>query len=252
MSQLFFVCSSLEELKLDQPISQSLEGLIELFRLNLPKSVLKNLINLRLFGDIFNIQLMFYDRMFADFGTLHRKELDDLSLVEGRLPEYVTEFLHKHTTNQERRQHFSELLTCYLKEQIATHTGFLKEVFEVFFQLRITIAFLRAKKIGYPVDKALSFADPHEPFVRFLLDQADLDSAEVDPQFMRMKGVIEQSKDPVDLRFEYTRFIVQFVEDKVADKPYSQDFIYSYFIRFAFIKQLQKDLRGNNKQFMAI
>ncbi len=101
-------------------------------------------------------------------------------LIDGdKNPPFLTDFLQKYDTLQDRLKYFSALVVGYFRYEIPRAHGFLKRYLQMERELRLLFVGFRAKALGRDLFTELQFEDPSDDFVAQILAQKD--SKEFEP-----------------------------------------------------------------------
>lgn len=237
MTNYYFLTIVLPELRIGDPLEISFEELDTLFRENLTVQDFEKIKTLRRYYDIQNIRSFWKGEELDLHGNFNVVEIEEALLSQYGFPKYVYDFIEKYETVSECLRHFSELISCYMEQEVSETHGFLHDYLLFEQELQIVLSAFRAKKLGRDIIRELQFEDPENPLVVQIIAQKD--SAEYEPpeKFEDLKIIFETNQDnPLELYKALCEYRFNEVDTLLGMDFFSSKRILGYFIQFILVE----------------
>ncbi|MCH9611702.1 MAG: hypothetical protein S4CHLAM102_01720 [Chlamydiia bacterium] len=223
MSFSGFIAAGLESLDLSKKPETHFDNLMESFEQFMPKPFLHQVKVIRRYIDIINIRSFLKNEPIDHRGNLSAEELE-IELANGELlPDYVIEYFEENQTKDQQIRNFPGLISRYFSNEMSEAKGVLREYLQFERELRLLIAVVLAKRLGMNVREQLQFEDTSDPFVTFLLAQADRQRIDFPFGFEELQGAFDENVGADErLRminaFRYNRFNAVHVSEQLSQE----------------------------------
>ena len=238
MARYYFLTTILPDVVLDEQPRLSFEELIPLYLTNMTASDFEQFQLLRRWIDIQNLRLFWEGLEVDPRGNWLRMALDRLLLTDEALPAVLIDYLLQYESDAQRLEHYPELLSAYLRQEVEERSGFLQDYFAFERRLSIILTGLRAKRVGRDLAKELATEDPTEPTTAWMLSFRDAASIEPPPGFEELGVILERYADsPMLLRRDLTRYQLNWVVERVQDRPFTLEFLLGYAVQLLLVER---------------
>lgn len=238
MNNYYFLGTLLPDLKIGEPPELGFKELDQLMKDNLSKADYEKTRTLRQIYDIANLKAYWKGKPFDSTGNLNAKELEEAELTRTRLPDYVFTYIDKYPTNEERLQHYPELLSSFYQNAIKNSSGLFKDFLILERDIRIILAAFRAKKLGKDIYKELQYEDPNSDLVAQILAQKDSSTYEPPEKYQEIKHFFDQYyDDPIELQKALIDYSFTKINEQVDTDLFSIDRILSYMIEVIMVEK---------------
>lgn len=236
MSQYYFVVSALPPLQLGIKPELSFKELREMVGENLTDRDLRQFDLLLEQIDLYNIKALWLGLPLDDRGTMSGKELEEALLVPGRLPSYITDFVERFETNEDRLRYFSSLFASMYNQK---REGFLAKNYAFEREVALVLTALRAKKTGRDIVRELQFEDPYDPFVTDILVQKDAPEYTPPMEYEDLKAIfVENSSDPRKLYENILKYRFKKIGEWTENEHFTLDRILAYAARLLIVEKI--------------
>lgn len=251
MAEYYFLASLLPSLAIGHVPDLDFHELKELFRINLTDEDKEKVHQLLSLIDLENLRAFWAKQSHDPRGNYSRAEIEQ-SLQDkswpGDLewPSYLKEFIEKYHDDKEKIEHFSELLSTFLKvEASMLEEGFLKEYFIFLREWNLIMVGFRAKKLGRNLAKELQYEDPKDPIVAEILAQKDAPVYEPPYEYKELKSIfLEFSEFPLELHKALLAYSFRVVEELCGNEFFSIDRLLGFMARLLMVeKWLELDMQ---------
>lgn len=200
MANYYFLATLLPPLKVGTPPELGSKELNFLLQQNLTKRDLEKIVVMRRLTDVENIQNIIRKQPLQTGGNFTVQELKE-RLESGKdLPEYILQFWQQYKKNDERLEHFPELLHRYFEVESHVKDDFLGPYLRFEWQWRLVFAALRAKELDRDIKYELRNENPNNPFIAAIIAQNEMRSFEPPAPYESLKALFEARKHaPLDL-----------------------------------------------------
>jgi len=232
MTEYFFVATSLPSLRIGSAPEISFYDFNTLLYDNLLPGDYRQTKIFRCYYDILNIRSLWKGESVEPYGNLNQNELEEALLQREGFPSYVFDFLEQFRDEQERLQHFPELIAIYFRKELKDANPFLKEYLDFERQLRLVFVGFRAKKLGRNPAKELQYEDPDEDIIAQILAQKDAPKYEPPEGFEELKALFEEhSEDPLALNQALCEYRFSKIEEMKGTGVFSFRGILGYMVQ---------------------
>lgn len=236
MTQYYFVASALPPLQLGAIPEMSFKELRELVTANLTPGDLKQFNLLLEQVDLYNIKALWLGLPLDEKGTILGKALEEALLVPGLLPNYITDFVERYETIEDRLHYFPSLYASMYRQK---RDGFLLKYYSFERELALVMTALRAKKMGRDVVRELQFEDPYDPFVADILAQKDAIDYTPPLEYEDLKAIfVENSSDPRKLYENILKYRFKKIGGWVENEHFTLDQILAYAARLLIVEKI--------------
>jgi uncharacterized protein YlaN (UPF0358 family) len=212
MTEYYFLSSLLPPLEIGHVPSLGFRELKTLLDANLSRGDRKKVRKFLSLIDLENLRAFWAKEPFDPRGNVTEEQMGQ-ALLDQSWPSgdpfalYLSDYLEKYHSDEERLQNFSQLMSEFFTAEIAQETGFVKDFFTFQRDIRFVKLGFRAKKLGRDVMAELQYEDPKDPLVAQILAQKDAKSYEPPFEYKELKPIFEEFSDsPLELYkaiFEY-------------------------------------------------
>ncbi len=243
MNEYYFLASLLPPLEIGHLPALGFQELQELIRSNLTK---RDRIKVQRFLsqiDIENMRAYWAHEPLDPRGNLNREHLEqalqDFRWADGEpFPFFLTAYLEKFQSNQERKDHFPFLMSQYLNYMIETEEGFLHDYFIFQRELRLVMVGFRAKKWGRDISEELQYEDPSDPIVAQILAQKDSSEFEPPFEYKELKPIFNEYADaPWELNRALYEYEFRQIVELWGTEPFTVDRILNYLARLILVER---------------
>ena len=235
----YFLLLSLPPLSLKVKPDISYAELKDLLLLNLSESEYRTIFSVFEENDLYHLKAFWLGLTFQEEGVFDPSTIEERLLVQENLPLYLTDFLGKYETNQEKALHFNELLASFYREKEEGKEGFLRDWFSFERSVRLYLTAFRAKTLGRDLSKELQFEDPKDATVAFLIAQKEGSELFVPNEWESLRNLfVQNGQDPEKLHealLEYRFEKLEELEEKMV--PFSFDQVLSYVAKFLLVER---------------
>ena len=230
MKNYYYLSASLPTLEITKKPEIEFSDFIFLANMNLDEKDLKIFKKFRSFIDINNLKLYWQHKTIDYRGNFSEKEIAENIFLEDLFPSYVTDFVNKYESEEDRLNNFSYLLVSFFKDVEENEVSFFKKYFRFEREFRLTLLALRAKKNNFDIARQLQFEDENDPFVMNILAQKDAPSIEIDEKFSELKDIYNKDyENPLTLYKKILEYKFKKIEDFIELIPFSIDRILAFF-----------------------
>lgn len=241
MTQYYFVVSALPSLSLKAPPEMSFKELRDLVAMNLTARDLMQIDLLLEQINLYNIKALWLELPLDDRGTILGKELEEALLVPGLLPEYVSDFVERYESLEERLHYFPSLYTSLYNQK---NEGFLAKYYAFEREVALVLSALRSKKTGRDILRELQFEDPQDPFVAQILAQKDASDYSPPMEYEDLKALfVENSSDARKLYENLLKYRFQKIEEWAENEHFTLVRLLAYAARLLVIEKIWEDTR---------
>ena len=234
MAQYYFVVASLPPLVFGKPPEMTFKELMSSLQMNLTKKDFKQIVRLLQPIDLYNVKALWLGLPLDDKGTLVGKELEEALLVRDRIPLYLTEFLERYESVEERLRYFPSLYASLYNQE---REGFLQEYYRFEREARLVLTALRCKKTGRDIIRELQFEDPQDLFVAQILAQKDAPDYTPPAEYEDLKALfVDNSSEPKKMAARLLEYRFDKIEEMGEYTYFSMDQILSYAARLLIVE----------------
>lgn len=238
MTQYYFLGTSFPPLTIGQTPQVSFDELRELLRMNLTPADWAKFVDLLRLIDLSNVRAEWLGVPFDEQGNFTSLELDEALLVREGLPVFLTDYLDKYDTIEDRLRFFPSLYPALYREMMEKYlSGFLHEYYKLEREIRLTMTALRAKRFHRDVLRELQFEDPTDPMVADIIAQKD--AAEYTPPFetQSLKALFTRcADDPKELHKALLEYRFDKLQELEEAGPFTMDAILGYAARLLLVE----------------
>jgi hypothetical protein len=172
-------------------------------------------------------------------GTFNVNRLEEALLEEDFFPSYVSEFLDRYESIEDRLRNFSFLYVSLYRESLPKLKGFLRQYYEFERNLRLVLTALRAKAFGKDISRELQFEDPVDPLVADILAQKDAVDYTPPQEFEDLKTIFSDNRsDPGKLQEAILRYRLKAIEEMEEPQDFSIDRVLAYAARLLLLEDV--------------
>ena len=245
--QYYFLACALPVLKINGKLDISFTEVKDMLDLNLSEDDLTVVNQFLQFIDLLNLRLLWLDRPLDLRGTLNRKELDKAQETGEGLPQYVSDFLTRFESTEDRLHNFAYLLTQFFAQ---TYSGFLKRYFQFERNWRLVVSAIRAKKLGRDITQELQYEDFQDPLVAYILAQKDMENFEPPEDFSGLKDLFSKYTDPLELHKAFLEYRFSKVGEMVENESFTIDLIIGYLAQLLIVEDWAKLNKTQGKEIV--
>lgn len=251
MTSYYFLGTLLAPLSLDLEPEVDVAELKQIAYLNLNH---KDQRQMRLFLtwiDLNNLSALWSGQKINIPGNWTKEELIDLQKFPLAAPEFLEEFLHKFSSDEERASHFDQLLISYFSYAYNSATGFLKDYLQYEQVLRFALAARRAGKLKKNFEEELRLLDPLDPWQSELHSVAEggVDTTGALENVQEALDLYDSDfQSPLDLFKQLLLVRFDKIEKlKAGYSPFSVDSIIAYAAELDLVKRWQSVIKAKNQ-----
>lgn len=240
MTLYYFLGTLLPELKIGEEPEIRLVDFLSLLKQNLSPHDYSQVTTLLRWIDIENMRERWLGRA-IDENALQ----NDLSA----LPNYVLQFLDQFDTASDRLKHFSALIAAFFREEIARHTGFLREWLIQERNIRLVLSAIRAKKMKRSILEEMQHQDPQDPLVRDILAQKDTVEYTPPLEYEELAAIYDKyQEDPLKLHQAFLEYRFEKLEEILHLQVFTANRIIAYLFQLFLVEKWLKldEVRGQN------
>lgn len=209
----------------------------DLLFMNLSASDWKKVERYQMLFDIRNIKAFWMNEPLDGRGNLGEKELEEALLVQDVLPTFVSDFLDRFDSQEDRYRYFPSLYASLFLQFSEEGDGFLKKLFQMEREIRLCLVALRANANGKDLTRELQFEDPTDPLVSFLLAQKESEEPVLPKEYEDLKAAfLENRSDPKKLHRANLKIRLERIEEMEELQTYSIDQVLGYLARLAIVE----------------
>lgn len=192
MTKYYFLGIAIPEVTIGVEPELSFIQFWEMLKQNLSDRDLKRAKAVRFLEDIYNIKSYWLGDPLDLRGNWSKQRLESILLQNDKSPRFITDFLQKYETQEDRLKYFSALVVGYFRYEIPRVDGFLKQYLELEREIRLLFVGFRAKVLGRDLFRELQFEDPNDDFVAQILAQKDTKEFEPPAEYAALKPLFQQ------------------------------------------------------------
>ncbi len=236
MAKYYFLATALPSLSLKTAPEMSFKELRDLLSVNLTPRDLEEFHLLLESIDVYNIKALWLGLPMDDRGTMTGKELEEALLVRDALPPYLSDFLDRYESIEERLHYFSFLYAAMYRQETR---GFIAKYYAFERELRLVLTALRAKKVGRDIVRELQFEDPQDPFVAQILAQKEGSTYIPPMEYEEVKVLFEEhSADPRKLSEVFLKYRFEKIGEWEENEFFTLDRILAYAARLLIVESI--------------
>lgn len=236
MTKYYFVVSSFPPLQLGALPEMPFKELRGVVAQNLTKRDLRQFDLLLEPIDLYNIKALWLGYPIDERGTILGKDLEEALLVPGKLPSYITDFVERYESVEDRIRYFPSLYASMYQQK---KEGFLAKYFTFEREVALVLTALRAKKTGRDVVRELQFEDPCDPFVADILAQKDAQDYTPPTEYEDLKVIfVENSSDPRKLYESILKYRFKMIGEWAENEHFTLDQILAYAARLLVVEKV--------------
>lgn len=191
---------------------------------NLSEKDLKAAKAVRFLDDIYNIKSYWSGDKLDPRGNMNQQELEEMLIQNDNAPKFISDFLEKYETKEDRLKYFSALVVGYFKYEIPRLDGFLKKYLRMEREIRLLLVGFRAKMLDRDLFRELQFEDPNDDFVAQILAQKDSKDFEPPASYESLKPVFEKFYgEPLKLHQALLEYKFNKIEEMLGFEKFSID-----------------------------
>ncbi len=214
MNRYPFIIASLPVVQIGTKPEVSFKDMEDLLALNLMSFDRKKVAALLQLIDIDNIKAFWLGLPLHPAGSMNAKELEEALLVKDFLPSFVIDYLERYETTEQRLDHFPSLYVSLYQEMVSYSDGFIRSYYIMEREIRLVLAALRAKQMGWDLTEQLQFEDMDDPFVMQILVQKDAEDYTAPQEYESLKDLFMENRlDPMKLY----RSLLQYRFQRIVD-----------------------------------
>ena len=230
----YFVATSLSPLSLKVEPENSFAEIKDDFKMNLSLQDLKSVHALLEPIDLYNVKALWLGEPLDERGTILGKELEEALLVRESLPEYVSDFLDSHDSDEERLRYFPSLVSSMYAQK---REGFLGEYFTFEREVACILSALRAKKLRKDLIQVFQFEDPTDPFIAQILAQKDGPEYVPPAEYEDLKTLfVENEQEPEKLADALAMYRFEKFGEWESREHFTMDRILAYAARLLLVE----------------
>lgn len=233
--QYYFLVAAFPPLRLGMRPEISLKEAKDLCLLNLSREDFKKVQKLLQIIDLYNIRAFWLGLPLNENGNFAGKDLEEALLVRDGIPLYLSDFLDRYETTEERLRYFSSLYTSFYREEEIS--DFLIQYFKLEREMRLILAALRAKKFGRDIIRELQFEDPGDPLVADIFAQKDAPEYFPPADYEDLKAIfVENIGEPRKLEQALIEWQFEKIEELEEPYDFSIDRVLNYLARLLLVE----------------
>ncbi len=237
MCDFYFVISAFPPISLGQKSEMTYEEARQMVALNLGPSDWSQVVILQRLADIRNIRALWLREPLDPRGNLKENELEETLLVGGDLPPFVSAFLNRYESEEDRLRYFPSLMASLYREIMPHLKGFLRNYYRIEREIRLCLTALRSKAAHRDLIRELQFEDPFDPFVAQLIAQKDEKETILPEEYEDLKRVfLENRSEPKKLYRAILQIRISHIEDLEAGQPFALDQVLGYLARLSIVE----------------
>jgi hypothetical protein len=241
MCYFYYVISAFPPVAVGQKSEMTYEEARQMIALNAPPADWKQIVIFQRLVDIQNIRALWLKEPLDPRGNLKENELEESLLVGDDLPDYVTAFLNRYESLDDRLRYFPSLMASLYRDEIPRLKGFLKNYYQLDREVRLCLTALRSKEQQKDLVRELQFEDPSDPFVAQLLAQKDEKETILPEEYEELKRVfLENKSEPKKLFRSILQIRFSLIEDLEAARPFSIDQVLGYLARLSIVESWEQ------------
>lgn len=249
--QLYYLICSLPPLDFDHPPPLSVDSYLTVASDLMSEKELKSIEVLLRYIDIENLYAVWTKNPWNAQGQWSEKELKTRSLLQEKMPGYVSAYLQRYHDLDKKIRHFGELVSLYFRKELKEAHGFLKQYLEFEWRLRIAMAFLRAQLLERDLKEELQFYDFQDPFMDQIMGQKEEKEALASYGFEEVAVFYETSHlNPVELDEKLDRFRFHQIENMVEEEHFSFDKALAYLVCLIILQRRNQRNLKQGKQIV--
>lgn len=238
MANYYFLGTLLPDLRIGEPPELGFIELDRLMKENLSTADYEKSKTLRTIYDIANLRAYWKGEPFDPTGNFTETEIEEGLLNRTTLPPYVFQYIDKYPTNEERLQHYPELLSSFYRHAIKSSSGLFRYFLILEKEIRLILVAFRAKKLGRDIYKELQYEDPNEDIVAQILAQKDSPTYEPPEKYEELKVLFNQYyDDPIELQKALIDYRFTKITEELNIELFSIDRILAYMIEVIMVER---------------
>jgi hypothetical protein len=237
MGQYYYVISAFPPIVLGAKPEMSYEEARQMVSLNLSPSDWNKVVLFQRAVDIRNIRALWLGAPLDSRGNYQEKDLEEALLVKESLPAFITEFLDRYDTPEERLHYFPSLMAALYRETLPFLKGFLLHYYQLEREIRLSTTALRAKAANRDIIPELQFEDAEDPFVAELIARKDEKEAVVPEEYEDLKrAFLENRTEPRKLFRAILQIRLSRIEELEIGQTFSMDQVLGHLARLFLIE----------------
>lgn len=241
MPSHYFLGALLPELVIGEVPKIGFEELDQLLRDNLSAGEYSKTKAIRSLFDIFNLRSYWKGEPLDRYGNLSYGDLEEALATRSMLPGYIFDFIDKYSSNEERLEHYPELLVAFCRHASAQASGLFDYYLALERELRLVLAAFRAKTLGRDIYKELQYEDPEEELIAQILAQKDAVAYQPPEKYEEISHLFKRLSDkPLELQKALLEYRFNKIEEKVGLDLFSIDRILAYMIKLIIVERWQR------------
>jgi Protein of unknown function (DUF2764) len=243
MTDYYFLASLLPSLEIGHVPALGFPELKTLMNENLTRSDLKKVATLLSLIDLENIRAFWVKEPLDPRGNFNEEQIAH-ALMDHTWPTgetfapYLSEYLEKYRTNEERLLHFPLLMSQFFTQMIDQEKGFLRDYFAFQREMRLVMVGFRAKKMGRDLSAELQYEDPTDPIVAQILAQKDAKTYEPPFEYKELRPIFEEFGDsPLELYKAIYTYQFNHIVELWGTEFFSVDRILNYAARLILVER---------------
>lgn len=238
MANYYFLGTLLPDLRIGEPPEIGFLELDRLMKENLSEKDYEKTKTLRNIYDIANLRAYWKGESFDPTGNLTATELEEALATRTKLPAYIFDFIDKYPTDEERLQHYPELLSNFYRYAIKDSSGLFRYFLTLEREVRLIMVAFRAKKLGRDIYKELQYEDPNDEIVAQILAQKDAPTYEPPEKYQDIKVLFQHYyDDPIELQKALIDYRFSKIDEKLNIELFSIDRILAYMIEVIMVER---------------
>lgn len=243
MDEYYFFVSLLPPLEIGHVPSLGFSELKALMDVNLKKSDRKIVRTFLSLIDFENMRALWSGEPFDQHGNYNREQMvhaiADETWPNGEtFPWFLSEYLEKYRTPEDRLRHFPLLLSQFFTFQIENETGFLRDYFAFQRDIRLVMLGFRTKKLGKDLAEQLQYEDGTDEIVAFILAQRDSKSFEPPFEYKELRPIFDEyASDPLELYQAFYVYQFNHIIELWGGEPFGLGRILNYLARLILVER---------------
>jgi hypothetical protein len=250
VNEYYFLASLLPPLEIGHVPSLGFAELKVLLDANIKASDRKKVREFLSLIDLENFRAIWAGEPIDPRGNYNREQLET-ALVDQEWPSqelfapYLTDFLEKYRTPEDRLSHFPLLLSQFFADEIEKDNGFVSDYFAFQREFRLVMVGFRAKKLGKNIAAELQYEDASDPIVAQILAQKDSKVYEPPFEYKELKPIFEEyGQTPLELHKALYQYQFNHIIELWGSELFSLDRILNYMARLILVeKWLELDVQ---------
>lgn len=239
----YFLSLALPPLSFNTAPEMSFKELRDLVSMNLTSRDLKQFDLLLEQVDLYNIKAFWLELPLDDKGTMTGKELEEALLVPGLLPSYISEFVERYESVEDRLRYFSSLYSSMYNQK---REGFLAKYYAFEREVALVLSALRAKKTGRDIVRELQFEDPQDSFVAQIIAQKDAPDYSPPMEYEDLKALfVENSSDTRKLYVSLLKYRFEKIGEWAENEHFTLTRILAYAARLLIVEKYFEQTQEN-------